>query len=81
VHEQRRRALTRVQPLQQLPCDGCIAQQVHVARRRPVGGRPARPADAVPRPLAPAVAAALYSDAKVANREIRVWHFVIENGY
>jgi isoleucyl-tRNA synthetase len=22
-----------------------------------------------------------YSDAKVANREIRVWHFVIENGY
>jgi hypothetical protein len=24
---------------------------------------------------------AAYSDAKVANREIRVWHFVIENGY
>jgi hypothetical protein len=23
----------------------------------------------------------LYSDAKVANREIRVWHLVIENGY
>jgi hypothetical protein len=22
-----------------------------------------------------------YSDQKVANREIRVWHFVIENGY
>jgi hypothetical protein len=22
-----------------------------------------------------------YSDEKVANREIRVWHFVIENGY
>ena len=22
-----------------------------------------------------------YSDAKVANREIRVWHCVIENGY
>jgi hypothetical protein len=22
-----------------------------------------------------------YSDAKVAHREIRVWHFVIENGY
>jgi hypothetical protein len=22
-----------------------------------------------------------YCDAKVANREIRVWHFVIENGY
>jgi hypothetical protein len=22
-----------------------------------------------------------YSEAKVANREIRVWHFVIENGY
>jgi hypothetical protein len=22
-----------------------------------------------------------YSDAKVANREIRVWHFVIKNGY
>jgi hypothetical protein len=24
---------------------------------------------------------ATYSDAKVANREIRVWHLVIENGY
>jgi hypothetical protein len=24
---------------------------------------------------------AAYSDEKVANREIRVWHFVIENGY
>jgi hypothetical protein len=24
---------------------------------------------------------AAYSDQKVANREIRVWHFVIENGY
>jgi hypothetical protein len=23
----------------------------------------------------------LYSHEKVANREIRVWHFVIENGY
>ena len=23
----------------------------------------------------------LYSDEKVANRDIRVWHFVIENGY
>ena len=23
----------------------------------------------------------VYSDQKVANREIRVWHFVIENGY
>jgi hypothetical protein len=23
----------------------------------------------------------LYSDEKVANREIRVWHFVIENVY
>ena len=22
-----------------------------------------------------------YSDEKVANRDIRVWHFVIENGY
>jgi hypothetical protein len=22
-----------------------------------------------------------YSDGKVANREIRVWHLVIENGY
>jgi hypothetical protein len=22
-----------------------------------------------------------YSDAKVANRDIKVWHFVIENGY
>jgi hypothetical protein len=22
-----------------------------------------------------------YSDAKVANRDLRVWHFVIENGY
>jgi hypothetical protein len=22
-----------------------------------------------------------YSDAKVANRDIRVWHLVIENGY
>jgi hypothetical protein len=22
-----------------------------------------------------------YGDEKVANREIRVWHFVIENGY
>jgi hypothetical protein len=22
-----------------------------------------------------------YSDEKVANREIRVWHFVLENGY
>ena len=22
-----------------------------------------------------------YCDVKVANREIRVWHFVIENGY
>ena len=22
-----------------------------------------------------------YCDEKVANREIRVWHFVIENGY
>jgi hypothetical protein len=26
-------------------------------------------------------AAAVYCDPKVANREIRVWHFVIENGY
>ena len=26
-------------------------------------------------------AATSYSDEKVANREIRVWHFVIENGY
>jgi hypothetical protein len=26
-------------------------------------------------------AAPPYSDGKVANREIRVWHFVIENGY
>ena len=25
--------------------------------------------------------AARYSDAKVANRDIRVWHLVIENGY
>ena len=25
--------------------------------------------------------ALLYSDAKVANRDIRAWHFVIENGY
>ena len=25
--------------------------------------------------------ATTYSDEKVANREIRVWHFVIENGY
>jgi hypothetical protein len=24
---------------------------------------------------------AAYCDEKVANREIRVWHFVIENGY
>jgi hypothetical protein len=23
----------------------------------------------------------LYSDEKVANRDIRVWHFVIESGY
>jgi hypothetical protein len=28
-----------------------------------------------------APAAPLYCDAKVANRGIRVWHFVIENGY
>jgi hypothetical protein len=26
-------------------------------------------------------APATYCDQKVANREIRVWHFVIENGY
>jgi hypothetical protein len=26
-------------------------------------------------------AIALYCDEKVANREIRVWHFVMENGY
>jgi hypothetical protein len=26
-------------------------------------------------------AARCYSDQTVANREIRVWHFVIENGY
>jgi hypothetical protein len=40
---------------------------------------PPRPqqADAIAakRPRAP------YCDEKVANREIRVWHFVIENGY
>ena len=23
----------------------------------------------------------LYCDEKVANRDVRVWHFVIENGY
>jgi hypothetical protein len=29
----------------------------------------------------PAHLAQLYSDEKVANRETKVWHFVIENGY
>jgi hypothetical protein len=31
--------------------------------------------------LCPGALAPVYSDEKVANRDIRVWHFVIENGY
>ena len=31
--------------------------------------------------LHPLVVHVTYSDAKVANRDIRIWHFVIENGY
>jgi hypothetical protein len=31
--------------------------------------------------LTPLASSTTYSDEKVANREIRVWHFVIENGY
>jgi hypothetical protein len=29
----------------------------------------------------PGLFAVCYSDQKVANREIRVWHLVVENGY
>jgi hypothetical protein len=41
-------------------------------------GRSPRPASAR---LGPARPSPPYGDEKVANREIRVWHFVIENGY
>jgi hypothetical protein len=30
---------------------------------------------------AAAASSSSYCDQKVANREIRVWHFVVENGY
>ena len=36
---------------------------------------------AAPTPAAALALRAAYGDEKVANREIRVWHFVIENGY
>jgi hypothetical protein len=32
-------------------------------------------------PFTPADASPAYSDEKVAIRDIRVWHLVIENGY
>jgi hypothetical protein len=41
---------------------------------------PARGATA-DRIVGSAVCPTPYSGEKVANREIRVWHFVIENGY
>jgi hypothetical protein len=47
-------------------CDACSAN-VHCVSRRAV--------------LYAASTVAAYCDEKVANREIRVWHFVIEKGY
>jgi hypothetical protein len=44
------------------------------------GGRPS-PSAHRHRAHAAVSCVATYSDPKVANREIRVWHFVIENGY
>jgi hypothetical protein len=45
------------------------------------GNAPAGTKKTFPTALALRRGRARYSDEKVANREIRVWHFVIENGY
>jgi hypothetical protein len=66
------------------PSSGCSAvRRIAAAASAPSTTREVRASEhtagrgSAPRSGAPAS----YCDATVANREIRVWHFVIENGY
>jgi hypothetical protein len=68
VHQLHRRLVLLLQPAH-LRLRECAVLQVRLCRD------PVFPTGDLNKGVVP------YGDVKVANREIRVWHFVIENGY